>query len=332
MNSSIIAKQKIYKEIYKKAKELSKPSRCLICEKETSSICNSHVVPAFILREISEDGHIAYGYSLFGEDTVYGTTGINNAHTFHLICKKCDNEFFKDYESPNRIFNFDKFSICEQQRILGNIAIKNHLSHIYSKAVAHNYYKIALNIKTDNFPSARKIDILEHIQYINKIKNYDYDSEVPFQIIFNKTLDRKVSIASQTLICLIYDLKKRKVFEQRDLSINNKCEYLYLNVFPYENKTKIILYIEKEIVGHNKTFIEDFTKLTDGEKIHLLFILMILYSEQFYINPKLKEKMLKDRKICELFKSIDLKNNNTKEFKKISKFKKYTNYFNIETK
>ena len=85
-------------------------------------------------------------------------------------------------------------------------------------------------------------------------------------------------------------------------------------------------------MGHNKTFIEDFTKLTDEEKIHLLFIMMILYSEQFYINPKLKEKMLKDRKICELYKSTDLKNNNTKEFKKISEFKKYTNYFNIETK
>lgn len=330
MNSSIIAEQKIFKEIHKKAKELSKSSRCLICGKEASSMCNSHVVPAFILREISKDGHIAYGYSLFGEDAVYGTTGINNAHTFHLICKKCDNEFFKDYESPNKIFNFDEFSIIEQQRILGNIAIKNHLSHIYSKAVAHNYYKIALNIKTDNFPSARKIDIFEHMQYIDKIKNYDYESEVPFQIIFNKTLDGKLNIASQTLICLIYDLRKRKVFEQRDLSIDNKCEYLYLNIFPYENKTKIIFYIEKENIGHNQTFIEDFTNLSEEEKIHLLFILMILYSEQFYINPKLKEIMLKDKKICELYKATDLQNNNTKGFKKLSEFKKYANYFNID--
>ena len=53
MNSSTIAEQMIYKEIQKKAKILSKSTRCLICGKETSSMCNSHVVPAFILKEIS---------------------------------------------------------------------------------------------------------------------------------------------------------------------------------------------------------------------------------------------------------------------------------------
>ena len=57
---------------------------------------------------------------------------------------------------------------------------------------------------------------------------------------------------------------------------------------------------------------------------------MILYSEQFYINPKLKEKMLKDKKICELYKATDLQNNNTKGLKKLSEFKKYANYFNID--
>lgn len=326
----MIAEQKIFKEIHKKAKVLSKSSKCLICGKETSSMCNSHVVPTFILKEISQDGHVAYGYSLFGEDTVDGTTGINNAHTFHLICKKCDNEFFKCYESPGKIFDFDNFPISVQQKMLGSIAIKNHLSHIYSKKLAHNFNKIVFNIEDDNFPSARKIDILEHLQYINKIKGYDYESEVPFQIIFNMTLNRKINIASQTLICLIYDLKKQKVFEQKDLSIDNKCEYLYLNIFPYENKTKIIFYIEKDNIGHNKSFIEDFVKLSDEEKIHLLFVLMILYSEQFYINPKLKKEMLKDRKICELYMATDLQNNNTKEFKKLSDFKKYTNYFNID--
>ena len=86
MNSSTIAEQKIYKEIYKRAKILSKSSKCLICGKETSSMCNSHVVPAFILRGISENGHVAYGYSLFGEDAIYGTTGIHYP-TFYSYCR-----------------------------------------------------------------------------------------------------------------------------------------------------------------------------------------------------------------------------------------------------
>ena len=116
----------------------AQPDHCLLCGKKMTSPCNSHVVPRFILERIAEKGMVSYGQSLFENacknDYIKTTTGIKNAFTFRLICNDCDKLRFCHYEETESILNYDNFNREKQKQILSEMAIKTHLSHIYTKA------------------------------------------------------------------------------------------------------------------------------------------------------------------------------------------------------
>lgn len=100
-----------------------------------TSACNSHVVPQFTLKNTSEDGEIAYG-SILSKIKINGlkkVSGINNAHTFSLICRKCGEIFFRDYENKSNLAYLDSLDEKLRSKILCEMAIKARLAHISMK-------------------------------------------------------------------------------------------------------------------------------------------------------------------------------------------------------
>ena len=75
------------------------------------------------------------------------------------------------------------------------------------------------------------------------------------------------------------------------------------------------------------TIANDFNSLNDKEKLDFLFVLLMIYDEQFYIKPSVRELMFHDRKLIKLYKSTESKNGNWSSCKKLSKFRDYTSYF-----
>lgn len=67
------------------------------------------------------------------------------------------------------------------------------------------------------------------------------------------------------------------------------------------------------------------------QKLHFLFISLIVYDEQFYINPILQEKIKKDKKLVKLYTTTDLASISGSTCKQIKNFKKYNNYLKKET-
>ena len=65
MKESIIEMRKQTSQVLRKIENKSKTDRCLLCNRELKSHCNSHIVPQFILKEIAEDGKISYGATFF---------------------------------------------------------------------------------------------------------------------------------------------------------------------------------------------------------------------------------------------------------------------------
>ena len=58
--------------------------------------------------------------------------------------------------------------------------------------------------------------------------------------------------------------------------------------------------------------------------------MLIIYSEQFYMNPLLKNKIVADKKICKLYRETIFNPVKEKYYMDLRKYKKYVNYLSKE--
>ena len=287
-------------KLIREANKLAKARECLLCGHKMTSPCNSHVVPQFILRGIAENGKVAYGHSLnmFDVGGLDRITGVNNAYTFRLICNDCDNKYFKNYEDPNNLLKYSTLTNTEKKTIMCELAIKAHLSHIQMKyrdlilADKATCGEVSKAIK-ENKPNARRLDIIEHRSYIRKLKKIMRGNKNPFLVLFDKELSYQTKIATQTLINYNFDLKGERIFDCDLLTAYNKCTYFYLMVLPYKGKTRVIFYIEKSSVPNVQKIINDFESLNEEDKLHFLFVSLIIHDQQFYMAPSFAEQIFK---------------------------------------
>lgn len=316
--------------------KFSRVNECLLCGKKMSSACNSHVVPQFILKNIAENGEIAYGNSLNNINIggLKKITGINNAYTFRLICSKCDKEFFRDYENPHNLLNFDVLDRILKEKILIEMAIKARLSHIsmkYRSIVMKDMVTgghLAKLEQEGKHVFAERIDMNSHFYAIDRMYRHFINGIYSFEILFNVELDYKVFLATQTIISINYDLLGHKTFNPYDLSPENIGSYFYLMILPFDDRTRIIFYIEKEYVKISKDIIKQFNDLSFDEKLNFLFIALILHDEQFYMSPSMANYIRRnDKKIIRLYSKSE---RDLKHTKNIKNFRKYNNYLSKE--
>lgn len=326
---------KLTSEFLKGVHASAKQDHCVLCGKRIDSACNSHVVPKFILKEIAEDGMVSYGH-IFHKLNVPGvekTTGINNAYTFRLICKECDKKAFRDYENPDNILYFDSLSPQIQKQMLCQMSLKSHLSHCqtkYNRLISKDIATggKAHELEEQGILTPERIDLIEHFEYIDAIRKSEKTNKNPFRILYNKLLNYKTDFATQTVICFIYDLKGRKIFDPNDLSPDNKCSYFYLMILPVKEHTRVLFYTEEKWMWRVETLAKQFETLSEEDKLHFLFISLIIHDQEFYVRPSRAKEIIKsDKKLIRLYSCTD------QSFfwpfdnrKKIVKFKKYNNY------
>lgn len=176
-----------------------------------------------------------------------------------------------------------------------------------------------INTNKEKFPRDR--------DYIKKLSKYEKEKTFPFVVLYNKLLDCASPIATQTIIAHVYDLNGNMIFNPTDLAKSHLSKYIYLMVLPYHGKTRILFYVGKSNMAAVKTIVNDFNSLSDKEKLDFLFVSLMIYDEQFYIKPSVRELMVHDRKLIKLYKSTESKNGDWSSCKKLSRFRDYTNYF-----
>lgn len=310
----------------------SKVYECVLCGSKMTSACNSHVVPQFILKEIAEGSHVSYGHAIHSLEVggVKKTTGISNAYTFRLICRNCDGKYFKHYENPDNLINFDFLSENDKKVMLCEMALKTHLSHLnmkYRKLVMLNMVnqgKVAEMERKGTLVLAERQDINEHFDYIHKLKKIMKSNKNPFVVFYNEVLDYQTKIATQTIINYNYDLEGNQIFDPFLIETNNQCHYFYLMILPYKGKTRVMFFIEKSNIMNVQPIINGFKKLSKEDKLHFLFISLIIHDQQFYMSPSFSNNIFnRDKALVKLY-------TNTDKFisyqVKIKDFKKYKNY------
>lgn len=95
--------RKMSQKYMRQAQSEAKSDHCLLCGKPMTSFCNSHSVPKFALKSIAENGEVVLASKLMGNEISDNKSGVNKSGTFHLICDNCDNSFFQDYESQEKL-------------------------------------------------------------------------------------------------------------------------------------------------------------------------------------------------------------------------------------
>jgi len=310
----------------------SKVDTCVLCGSKMTSACNSHVVPQFILKGIAEEGHVSYGHALHSFDVggVKKTTGINDAYTFRLICRKCDGKYFKHYENPDNLINFDMLPENDKKIMLCEMALKTHLSHLnmkYRELVMLdmvNQGKVVEMERMGKSVLAKRLDINEHLNYIHKLKKIIKTNKNPFVVIYNEVLDYQTKIATQTIINFNYDLEGNQIFDPYLIETNNKCRYFYLMILPYKGKTRVLFFIEKSNVAKVKSIVDGFNNLSDEDKLHFLFVSLIIHDQQFYMSPSFATNIFKkDNAIVKLYTNTD---KSISYQSRIKDFRNYNNY------
>ena len=310
----------------------SKIDECVLCGSKITSACNSHVVPQFILKEVAENGKVSYGHSLHSFDVggVKKTTGMKDAYPFRLICRKCDGKYFKHYENPNNLAKFDMLPENDRKVMFCEMALKAHLAHLnmkYRKLVALdmvNQGKISELERKGELVLAERLDINEHLDYIRKLKKMMKSNKNPFVVFYSDVLDYQTKIATQTVINFNYDLKGNQIFDPYLIKSNNQCRYFYLMILPYKGKTRVLFFIEKSSVEHVQPIIDDFNELSKEDKLHFLFVSLIIHDQQFYMTPSFAMAIFKkDKALVKLYTKTDKSISYQSELKN---FRKYNNY------
>lgn len=333
--------RKVFNDLVRRAQKQSKLECCLCCGKNVTSFCNSHTLPRFILKSISDNGMVYTSNNYFKMPLIGNESGLNNSGTFKRICNKCDSVIFQDYEEK------DKLLVPPRKKVMTQIDLKNTLRMYEKRLNEIELYNIMISEYSNEY---NFIELLQR-QHINQfdldeIKNeFERDMKIlkkectsSFELVYWKVLDYVTPIAFQGHIALHGDLNGNIINDLYSIKKDYVIENLNLCIFPLEDKTIVIMFVNKDNKKYNN-FIKQFKKLRDAEKLRVISFMIFNYSEDFFISKKTQDTILNNT-------ILDIVTQNTtdiyaldeemaNEFKKIKIFelmnyKKFPNILDME--
>ena len=278
-------------DIIKRSREAAKRTTCYYCGKETTSFCNSHSIPQFLLKNIAVNGKVMTLNSLAEIPIIDVEAGIRKAGTFKLICRDCDNTIFSDYEKP------DNYSTPPTQRMLAQISMKNNLIAISKKNIEAEMRKIELS----DFHNHPIIPILEAKNIIGKMDLLEYERGFrkaketiekgkpdSYYMFFYKKLDYVVPVAFQSYVALVADFEDRIINNIFNHSPDYEIKYLHICVFPLINESVIFMFINNGEKRY-RSFYKQFNKLSLYDQLAAITYIMFGYSEEVYFSEEIKD-------------------------------------------
>lgn len=271
---------------------LTKNKVCLLCGKKMiGDVCCSHTIPQFVLKNIADNGEVLTGNNI-GNALLKSKSGIGIALTFKLICQECDSYRFQDYEKSD--LSLESFT----QDALREIVKKNYLRLIYKSDEFLNYFiSISNRIKHDSLPYLCHMELFNMECYYKLFKETDKSKfyiidkfELPYNtcMAFQSTIALKTGFDGELINGLgkyntkIDDFRSEKLIKYL---IDNYYNHLHLSIYPLGDRTEVILFIKDGNTKYRK-FYKNYRKLSFEEKLYVLNYIILLYSEEYAINPK----------------------------------------------
>lgn len=204
------------KKLDKIVRQVAKGSNCLVCGKEVSSFCNSHTIPAFMLKYISINGEVKSHGDLVFSPLDKGYKGVKQAGTFRIICRECDSIMFQNYECENNYSNINMI-----KTLLSEIALKTTLRVTFKRIHEMGiFYMTETSSQYASFINqilrGKVLDLIE----LKKDFDFNKDNRLePFYIcVFPLENESHIIIFTKKTVKkynqLFYTLKKMKLSEQ----------------------------------------------------------------------------------------------------------------------
>lgn len=288
-------------QIYSCARRKAKKEACELCNENCGSFCNSHSIPRFVLERIAKNGMLSM--TLQGEiPTIDSEIGLNKTGVFHLICPNCDNITFKEYENPQ------SYNHLPTQKILAQIALKNYLQMVSKRNIEYELY----GILADRFPGNE--DLFMEKRKISQIDLYEYHKGMRlaikalsdnigknYHVAYFRVLDYVVPFATQTSLSLISDFNDSVINNIYNTDINYFIKNIHVSVFPLENSSVILLFIENGEKRY-RNFYRQLNKLDELDQLAAINYIVFSYTENVFINPDVYDKVKKDEKFMDVCK------------------------------
>lgn len=279
-----LVSENLNEALKRKTKEQEK---CLLCEEPKEYYVNSHSVPQFSLKSISDNGYIiGGGINTFidgiesiikGNVRSFFNVGISKAGVFKNICQCCENTFFRIIE------NEDDFLRCPwSKEQLIKSAIK---SLLYEQNIVVTYLKIYQNQFAKNINDKLIVDeIINHqlkLRYqeneLSLFKCYLKNKKpVRFEVVLDEVLNKKVNFATNSVIFPRYDGNLNEI-------IKTDIYGLFTLVLPKDDQTRIVIFYNKKYQHYNKIK-QDVNNLDGNERYEYLSRLFILHTDRIYFN------------------------------------------------
>ena len=247
-----IEQRKKIANILKRAKNIAKPDKCIVCGESQTSFCNSHLIPQMILKTIAEDGKVLHSNALMGVEVLDIEKGINNAGTFHFICRKCDGVLFQDYENKDALINYPSDSM------LAEIAMKNVLLMLSKRGEEKEIFNIIQKEK-NVFENKKILDEVQDLDIKEYLEDFRFYKEIIdgkksgcFQILYWKKLPYTTPVAAQSPIAIYKDMNGNIVNDVYSEDPNYRIQNVHLCIFPIENETVILLFCHKREKNYKK--------------------------------------------------------------------------------
>lgn len=272
------------------AKKTVRPKNCLLCNSTKNPFCNSHSVPARCLRAIAINGDVKVFNGLVKIPAIDDDKGVNEAGTFKLICRECDNKVFKDYET------FEEYTDEKPSaKVLHEIVLKNYLKFYYKKAVEEKAFPMILeNLHIPNSelldpilnPGDRdKKDFLKYVYETKKLLDSNINDY--YRIIEYKKLPYTCPFAFQGSISLITGFDGEIINDVFNTDKKYDLQDMHVCVFPEKDYTYIIVFYKKHFQRYSQ-FAKHYSNLNQEERLQLLLYIILKYSEDYYYSASIQ--------------------------------------------
>ena len=263
----------------------AKQTHCLICQEPCTSFCNSHSVPQFALHRIADAGKVMS--PLQGEIPTLGNDlGVKKAGTFHIICNKCDNAIFQQYENPGA------YVVPPTDQMLAQIALKNLLLMISKRNEERELYKLL----GEQFPNRK--NLTEEKIYIGDYDLRDYHESLKYakvsltekkgkryHLCYYKKLDYVVPYTAQSSITMICGFENDVINNIYYFDATYRTKDIHVAIFPLEESSVVLLFIEDGEKRYRK-FYRQLSKLSEEDQLAAINYIVFSYTENVFLHPK----------------------------------------------
>lgn len=284
---------------------------------------NSHILQKNgILNQISKNGHVwEKKINQFAERKFFfEENGLNNVFSFNCFCVSHDKELFKKIEDYE--IEFKDYQSC----LL--FTLRTLYNEIYRKEILIEQIKFLMKSKKS---SEMNLELLlgfmeQQLLGIEDLKKNEVDIWEDYKngtenFVFQHREMTKIDIClsgfynyETTLEMYNYKLREGKDME--------RISEVFINFFPYNNKSILLMGYNKKDQRKLKPYINTFFKESESKVQTKITNLLMFACETWVISEKLfkdKIKKVEDIFISAIEYSID--NNNEREFFKVNIFK-----------